>query len=133
MNDIPGLISVASRHSAADTLARFIAQIEARQLTLFAHIDHAAGARAVGLALRATDLLLFGNARGGTPLMQARQTMGIDLPLKAIIFEDERGTAWLAYNDVRWLASRHDVPAEAEPALEKLSKLLESMANAVIA
>jgi uncharacterized protein (DUF302 family) len=63
----------------------------------------------VGLALRPTELLIFGNAKGGTPLMQSRQTIGIDLPLKALAFEDADGTVWLCYNDPAWLAARHGV------------------------
>jgi uncharacterized protein (DUF302 family) len=76
---------------------------------VFARIDHAQGANEVGLALRPTELLIFGNAKGGTPLMQSRQTIGIDLPLKALAFEDADGTVWLCYNDPAWLAARHGV------------------------
>jgi uncharacterized protein (DUF302 family) len=129
----PGLTLLQSRHGAADTLARLSAEIKSRGLTLFAHIDHAAGAREAGLPLRPTDLLLFGNARGGTPLMQAQQSIGIDLPLKALIFEDDAGTTWLGYNDPHWLASRHGLGAEVEPVLANLSKLLEALARAATA
>jgi len=74
-------------------------------MRVFARIDHAQGANEVGLALRPTELLIFGNAKGGTPLMQARQTIGIDLPLKALAFGDADGTVWLCYNDPAWLAA----------------------------
>jgi len=128
-----GLITLKSAHGAADTLARLEAAIKARGLTLFAHIDHAAGAREAGLPLRPTDVLLFGNARGGTPLMQAQQTIGIDLPLKALIFEDGEGSTWLAYNDPHWLARRHGLGPEAEPVLGGLSRMLEALAQGATA
>jgi uncharacterized protein (DUF302 family) len=88
---------------------RLEAAVQAKGMTVFAHVDHAAGAAAVGMALRPTDLLIFGNAKGGTPLMQSRQTIGIDLPLKALAFEDADGTVWLCYNDPAWVAARHGV------------------------
>jgi uncharacterized protein (DUF302 family) len=84
-------------------------------MTVFARIDHAAGAAAVGLDLRPTELLIFGNARGGTPLMQAEQAIGIDLPLKGLVYEDAAGKTWLAYNDPRWLARRHGIKALSAP------------------
>jgi uncharacterized protein (DUF302 family) len=78
-------------------------------MKVFARIDHAQGANESGLALRPTELLIFGNAKGGTPLMQSRQTIGIDLPLKALAFEDADGIVWLCYNDPAGLAARHGV------------------------
>ena len=74
---------------------------------VFARIDHAAGAASVGMALRPTELLIFGNPKGGTPLMQDRQTAGIDLPVKALAWEDADGKTWLSYNDADWIAARH--------------------------
>ncbi|MGA2843733.1 MAG: DUF302 domain-containing protein, partial [Steroidobacteraceae bacterium] len=71
-------------------------------MTVFAHVDHAAGAAAVGLSLSPTDLLVFGNATGGTPLMQTVQTIGIDLPLKVLVWQDASRKAWLSYNDPKW-------------------------------
>src|SRR5215831_8542862 len=99
-----GLITIRSRHAPGETMSRFEAEVKAKGLTIFARIDHAAGAAAVGLPLRPTELLLFGNAKGGTPLMQAVQTIGIDLPLKALVLEDAGGKSSLAYNDPAWLA-----------------------------
>ncbi len=78
---------------------RLEVEIKAKGLTVFARIDHAAGAAQVGLALRPTEVLIFGNARGGTPLMQSSQTAGIDLPLKCLVWQDEAGKTWLSYND----------------------------------
>jgi uncharacterized protein (DUF302 family) len=96
---------------------------------VFAHVDHAAGAAAVGLPLRATDLLIFGNAKGGTPLMQAGQTTGIDLPLKALVWQDEAGTTWLSYNDPSWLAERHGL-RDVEPTVKALTGVLHALAAA---
>jgi uncharacterized protein (DUF302 family) len=102
-----GLITIASAHSVKETIDRLEADAKSKGLTVVARVDHAAGAQAVGMALRPTELLIFGNAKGGTPLMQAHQTIGIDLPLKALAFEDAAGKVWLACNDLAWLAERH--------------------------
>src|SRR5215831_10927910 len=101
---IEGLTRVASSFGPKETMDRLAAAVAAKGMTVFARIDHAAGAAAVGLPLRPTELLIFGNARGGTPLMQAAQTIGIDLPLKALVLEDAGGKSSLAYNDPAWLA-----------------------------
>ena len=105
------LVSVPSPISARDTLDRLVAALAARKLTVFARIDHAAGAASVGLRLPPTEVVVFGNPKGGTALMQDRQSAGIDLPLKALAYEDADGTVWLCYNDPAWLAARHDIAA----------------------
>jgi uncharacterized protein (DUF302 family) len=92
---VDGLTTIASSFAPEETLDRLEAQIKARGLTVFARVDHAAGATAVGMALRPTEVVLFGNARGGTPLMQDKQTAGIDLPLKYLVWQDEAGKTWL--------------------------------------
>jgi uncharacterized protein (DUF302 family) len=102
-----GLISLRSGYGPEDTMNRLEAEVKAKGLTLFARIDHAAGAAAVGLSLRPTELLIFGNAKGGTPLMQSVQKIGIDLPLKCLVWQDSSGNTWLSYNDPIWLAKRH--------------------------
>ena len=127
---IEGLTTVASSFSPTDTMDRFAAAATAKGLTVFARIDHAAGAAAAGLPLRATELVIFGNARGGTPLMQADQTMGIDLPLKALVYADVAGKVWLAYNDPAWLARRHGVGPEAEPTVKAMTAALAALAAA---
>ena len=91
-----GLITMASSFSAKETMDRLEAEVKAKGLTVFARIDHAAGAIEAGLPLRPTAVLIFGNAKGGTPLMQANQAIGIDLPLKALVFEDAAGKVWLS-------------------------------------
>ena len=112
-----------------DNLSRFEAEVKAKGLTIFARIDHAAGAAAVGLPLRPTELLLFGNAKGGTPLMQAVQTIGIDLPLKVLVWQDASGDTWLSYNDPSWLAKRHGLAHEAETPVQALAAALDALAR----
>jgi uncharacterized protein (DUF302 family) len=107
-----GLATVKSAHGVKDTIDRLAAHVTAKGMKVFARIDHAQGAGEVGLALRPTELLIFGNAKGGTPLMQSRQTIGIDLPLKALAFEDADGTVWLCYNDPAWIGVRHSVAGD---------------------
>jgi uncharacterized protein (DUF302 family) len=109
---------------------RLEAEIRAQGMTVFARIDHAAGAAQVGLTLAPTELIIFGNARGGTPLMQSAQTVGIDLPLKALVWEDASGTTWLSYNEPSWIAHRHGV-ANAEPVVSKMSAALSAMARRI--
>ena len=84
-------------------------------MTILARIDHAAAAANVGMALRPTEVLIFGNPLAGTPLMQAAQTIGIDLPLKALVWQDDAGKTWLAYNDPTWLARRHGADRRRGP------------------
>ena len=96
---------------------------------MFARIDHAAGAAEVGLTLRPTELMIFGNARGGTPLMQSAQTIGIDLPLKALVWQDAGGKTWISYDEPSWIAQRHGV-ANAEPILSKMADLLSAISTA---
>ncbi len=112
-----GLVSIESRFGVAETIDRLVAAVTGAGLRVFARIDHAAGAREVGAALRPTELLIFGHPKGGTPLMQDRQTAGIDLPLKALAWEDEQGKVWLSYNDVRWLAERHGLGGASRDAV----------------
>jgi len=127
---IEGLTTVASDFGPKETMDRLAAAVAAKGLTAFARIDHAAGAAAVGLPLRPTEVLVFGNARGGTPLMQAAQTIGIDLPLKALVFADAAGKTWLAYNDPAWLARRHGLGPEVEPTVKALTAALGALAAA---
>jgi len=107
---------------------RLEAEIRAKGMTIFARIDHAAGAAAVGMALRPTELLIFGHAKGGTPLMQAAQTIGIDLPLKALVHEDESGQVWLSYNQPGWLAERHGLAGEVAGPVAAMAGMLDTVA-----
>ena len=103
-----GLVAVKSPHSVKDTLDRLEAAAKGKGLNVFLRLDHAAGAQKIGKTLRPTELLVFGNPQGGTPLMECAQTAGIDLPLKALAWQDSAGQVWLGYNDPRFLAKRHD-------------------------
>jgi uncharacterized protein (DUF302 family) len=107
---------------------RLEVEIRAQRMTVFARIDHAAGAAEVGLTLAPTKLIIFGKARGGTPLMQASQTAGIDLPLKALVWQDAAGTTWLSYNEPGWIAQRHNI-ANAERVVNSMETALSAMAR----
>ena len=125
-----GLITVRSNYGPKDTMNRLAAEVEARGMTVFAHIDHAAGAAAVGLPMRPTDLLIFGNAKGGTPLMQSVQTTGIDLPLKILVWQDAADSTWLSYNDPSWLAKRHGLGPDVEATVNALTTASHAVAKA---
>jgi uncharacterized protein (DUF302 family) len=133
MAEQTGLITRASRHDAAETALRLRAAVASAGLTVFAEIDHRRNAQEVGMSLRPTLLMIFGAARGGTPLMQASQTAGIDLPLKALIWEDEQGKAWLSYNDPEWIAARHGLGAAAAAAVAAMAAGLARLAEAATA
>ena len=105
--------------------------VKQRGLDVFARIDHAAGATKVGKTLRPTEVLIFGNPQGGTPFMECAQSVGIDLPLKALVWEDASAQVWVGYNDPAFLAQRHGV-AQC-PVVENLRKALEGIASAAIA
>jgi uncharacterized protein (DUF302 family) len=125
-----GLITVRSTYSPKETMKRLETEVKAKGLTVFARIDHAAGAAEVGLSLRPTELLIFGNAKGGTPLMQSVQTIGIDLPLKILIWQDEARDTWLSYNDPSWLAKRHGANHNVEATVTALTSALHALAKA---
>ena len=116
-----GLVSVESRFGVAETIDRLVETVISAGLRVFARIDHAAGAHEVGATLRPTELLIFGHPKGGTPLMQDRQLAGIDLPIKALAWEDEQGTVWLSYNDAHWLAERHGLGDASRDAVAAIA------------
>jgi uncharacterized protein (DUF302 family) len=126
----PGLITLPSRHGPKDTMDRLEAAVKIRGMTVFARIDHAAGAAAAGLSLRPTELLIFGNAKAGTPLMQSVQAIGLDLPLKALVWQDGAGDTWLSYNDLAWLAKRHGLSDETSTATGMMTAALDAVAKA---
>ena len=125
-----GLITIRSTYGPKETMNRLEAEVKTKGLTVFAHIDHAAGAAAVGLPLGPTDLLIFGNAKGGTPLMQSIQTVGIDLPLKVLVWQDASGNTWLSYNDPNWIAKRHAVGHEVDAPVSAMAAALSAIAKA---
>jgi uncharacterized protein (DUF302 family) len=116
-----GVITVQSRFGVTETIDRLADIVLRAGLLVFARIDHAAGARDVGTSLRPTELLIFGNPKGGTPLMQDRQISGIDLPVKALAWKDEAGAVWLSYNDAHWIAGRHGLGEASRQAVEAIA------------
>jgi len=126
-----GLVTLKSSHSAKDTMSRLEEIVKKRGFTIFARIDHAAGAAKVGKSLRPTELLIFGNPLGGTPFMECAQTVGIDLPLKALVWEDASSQVWLGYNAPDFIAKRHGVPECG--VVENMSKAMAGIAEAAIA
>ncbi len=125
-----GLIAVESPFSPKETMDRLENLLQQKGMTIFARIDHAAGAKKVGKTLRPTELLIFGNPQGGTPFMECTQTVGIDLPLKALVWEDASGQVWLGYNDPAFLAARHEV-AQC-PVVVKLQKAMAGFAQETV-
>ena len=126
-----GLIEVKSAHSVHETISRFEAVAKERGLVIFLRIDHAAGAKKIGKALRPTELLIFGNPQGGTPLMECAQTAGIDLPLKALAWQDAAGQTWLGYNDPQFIVSRHGAK-DCGPVVQNLREALEGFAGIAV-
>lgn len=125
----PGLTTLQSMHDFATTLERLSAAIEARKITIFARIDHASGAASVGLILRPTTVLIFGNPQAGTPLMQTAQTAAIDLPLKMLVWEDEASKVHVSYNEPAWIAARHGVQDLAANSVPALTAALAALAR----
>jgi uncharacterized protein (DUF302 family) len=125
-----GLTTIPSSYGPEETMNRFEAEVRGRGMTVFAHIDHAAGADAAGMLLRPTELLVFGSAASGTPLMQAVQAIGIDLPLKVLVWQDENGDTWLSYNDPSWFARRHRLGTQARRNVQAMAATLSTIAAA---
>src|SRR5215510_9659233 len=123
-----GLTTIPSPFGAKETMERLEAEIRANGMEVFARIDHAAGAAKVGLTLAPTELIIFGNARGGTPLMQSVQTVGIDLPLKALVWQNTSGKTWLSYKEPNWIARRHGIH-NAQAVLNKMADVLRTISR----
>jgi uncharacterized protein (DUF302 family) len=123
-----GLIVLACPRAPKEAMDRLAASAVRHGMTVFARIDHAAAAKEAGMTLAPTEVLIFGNPKGGTPLMQAAQTLGIDLPLKALVWQDGAGKTWIGYNDLWWLARRHGVTGH-EPMLDAMTKALETVSG----
>jgi uncharacterized protein (DUF302 family) len=125
---IEGLKTIASSFGPKETMDRLEAEISAKGMKVFARIDHAGGAAEAGLDLRPTELIIFGNARGGTALMQASQTSGIDLPLNALVWQDVAGKTWLSYNEPSWIVQRHGLGVRAE-IVDKMAAALSAISR----
>lgn len=125
MSSANGLISIPSRYSVPETIQKLRASIESHGMTVFAFVDHSGEAEKVGLRMQPTQLLIFGNPKGGTPLMQAAPTLAIDLPLKALAWQDDSGKVWVTYNDPACLRLRHNVPADLVRNIAGAGELLQ--------
>jgi uncharacterized protein (DUF302 family) len=128
-----GLTVAPSAFGPKETMDRLAAAVAERGMTVLARIDHAAAAAKAGMSLGATEVLIFGNPKAGTPLMQAAQTMGIDLPLKALVWQDEADRTWLGYDDPAWLAQRHGVASGLERILAAMTETLTAVAKSATA
>jgi uncharacterized protein (DUF302 family) len=126
---VDGLVTIQSAFNLATTLERLTKALETKGVTIFAVIDHAAGAASIGLPMRPTTLVIFGNPAAGTPLMQMAQTAGIDLPLKALVWQDADGTVRLGYNDPAWIAARHGIGSGGQAPLNALTAALAAFAQ----
>ena len=126
-----GLIAFKSPRDAKSTMDRLEDLAKQRGLIIFARVDHAAAAAKVGKTLRPTEVLIFGNPQGGTPFMECAQTIGIDLPLKALVWQELSGQVWLGYNDAAYVAKRHESPLC--PAVSNIGKALAGLAEATVA
>jgi uncharacterized protein (DUF302 family) len=124
-----GLITLPSRYAPNETMDRLSAAVTNHGMTVIARVDHAGAAAKAGMDLRPTELLIFGNPRAGTPLMQAAQTIGIDLPLRALVWQDEAHATWVAYVDPLWLAGRYGIPGETLKIAEQMAAGLEAVAQ----
>jgi uncharacterized protein (DUF302 family) len=120
-----GLIHVASPHSVSETVQRIESILRAKNLTIFAVIDHSGEAEKVGLAMRPTQLIIFGSPKAGTPMMIASPTLAIDLPLKALVWQDADGKVWVSYNDPNYLKHRHNISDELLKNISGVGALLE--------
>jgi uncharacterized protein (DUF302 family) len=107
-----GMVDIPSRYSVPESMVRLEAILKEKGLTIFARVDHSGEAKKVGLEMRPTQLVIFGSPKGGTPLMVAAPSLAIDLPLKALAWQDEKGKVWLSYNSPEYLQQRHGIPAD---------------------
>jgi len=123
-----GLISVKSAHDVKTTADRLEGMLKQKGMNVFNRINHAQGAQKIGQELRPTELIIFGNPKVGTPLMQCAQSVGIDLPQKALIWQDAQGQVWLSYNDPNYLVERHQITGCGD-VIKKVGKALGNFAN----
>lgn len=127
-----GLVTIQSNHSVKDTADKIVSIIEAKGMTVFARVDHQQNASGANLTLRPTQVIMFGNPKAGTPLMQCEQTVAIDLPQKILISEDADNTVWLSYNDPEYLKTRHNIQG-CDNVINTISMALDNISKAAIA
>lgn len=126
MSNQQGIESVASSHSVDETVRRFTSLLQQKGVKLFAMVDHSGEAQAADLQLRPTKLLIFGNPKAGTPIMQAIQTSAIDLPLKALVWEDDQHQTWISWNSPEYLQQRHGFPESLKTIIAAVKVLAEA-------
>ena len=124
-----GIITIPSNHSVEETIEKLKAILQSKGITLFALIDHSREAARAGMEMRPTKLLIFGNPKGGTPVMLAAPSSAIDLPLKILIWEDVQGKVWITYNGPMYLQERHNIPTELLPNLSVIEALAKNAAE----
>lgn len=122
-----GLVHLASPYSVAETTERLKTALQAKSIALFCHIDHSGEAEKVGMKMHPTQLLIFGNPKGGTPLMLASPALAIDLPLKALIWEDAGNQVWVSYTSPEYLQQRHNIPPDLLKNIAVIGPLLLSV------
>ena len=122
-----GIIHLISRYSVSETLARLESLLKAKGLALFCRVDHSGEAEKVGLTMNPAQLVIFGSPKAGTPLMVASPTLALDLPLKALVWEDAAGKVWVSYNSPEYLKTRHNITADLLPNIAGVGTLLEKV------
>jgi uncharacterized protein (DUF302 family) len=129
MSSLPenGMVHLGSPYSVPETLMRLESLLQSRVLTVFAHIDHSGEAEKVGMKMHPTQLIIFGSPKGGTPVMLASPTLAIDLPLKALVWEDAGGKVWLTYNSADYLKQRHNIPDDLVKNIAVIGPLLQNV------
>lgn len=132
INAKKGLITMQSNHSVSDTADKLIKIIESKGMKVFAQVDHQKNAAGVNLSLRPTQVVMFGNPKAGTPLMNCQQTIAIDLPQKMLITEDAQQRVWLSYNDPQYLKNRHNLQ-DCDKELANVAKALYGISQAATA
>jgi uncharacterized protein (DUF302 family) len=125
-----GLVTVISRHSVGDLIDHLVDIVKSKGLTVFACIDHAANAITDGIKLRPTELLIFGSSAANAALMEDQQEIGLDLPMKALAWEDRNGEVWMTYDDGGWLANRHGLGPTHEPAVRVIQAMMATIVRA---
>ena len=125
-----GLQNVKSQHDAKTTMEKLVKIVKSKGFTVFAQVDHTAGGKRVGLELRPTQLLIFGNPKGGTVLMQCNQHVGIDLPLKFLVTTDKSGQTWISYNKSTYIRDRHNLGTCGAKIVNKVANALDKMSAA---
>ena len=132
INADKGLVTLQSNHSVKDTADKLVSIIESKGMKVFARIDHQKNAQSVDLSLRPTQVVMFGNPKAGTPLMNCKQTVAIDLPQKILISEDADKNVWLSYNNPDYLKTRHHLKG-CDTELDNVSKALNAISTAAVA